>query len=194
MPKYLGDVRCWVNSGKHMLAWSFSGFDPTRTSARVDPARGSDRFKRLKVLTTARFYEAQPHIAAGFHAWHFNGNLKACVGWRGGAICIVSDGSRDGSLIRKSKSNGRQTRAKLLGHLSARPGPEARVGSLATVSGLHLEATPSLLNLGLCRAFAACPCLCNRNGVLRDVVADHHARRASDKASLWPLFGDNLRG
>src|SRR5258705_12996692 len=28
MPKYLGDVRCWVNSGKHMLAWSFSGFDP----------------------------------------------------------------------------------------------------------------------------------------------------------------------
>jgi len=32
MPKYLGDVRCWVKSGKHMLAWSFSGFDPTRTS------------------------------------------------------------------------------------------------------------------------------------------------------------------
>src|SRR5213592_129871 len=125
-----------------------------------DPARGSHRFKRLKVLTTAKFYEAQPHIAAGFHAWHFNGNLKACVGWRGGAICIVSDGITDGSLIRKSKSNGRQTRAKLLGHLSARPGPEARVGCLATVSGLHLEAMPSLLNLGLCRAFAACPCLC----------------------------------
>src|SRR5258705_10117019 len=31
MPKYLGDVRCWVNSGKHLLALSFSGFDPTRT-------------------------------------------------------------------------------------------------------------------------------------------------------------------
>jgi Cu/Ag efflux protein CusF len=28
MPKYLGDVRCWVNSGKHLLALSFSGFDP----------------------------------------------------------------------------------------------------------------------------------------------------------------------
>ena len=27
MPKYLGDVRCWVNSGKHMLAWSISGLD-----------------------------------------------------------------------------------------------------------------------------------------------------------------------
>jgi hypothetical protein len=27
MPKYLGDVRCWVNSGKHLLASSFSGFD-----------------------------------------------------------------------------------------------------------------------------------------------------------------------
>ena len=32
IPKYLGNVRCWVNSGKHMLAWSFSDFDPLRTS------------------------------------------------------------------------------------------------------------------------------------------------------------------
>jgi hypothetical protein len=36
MPTYLGDVRCWVNSGKHLLSLSFSGFDPgcvkTRTS------------------------------------------------------------------------------------------------------------------------------------------------------------------
>src|SRR6476660_8168640 len=30
MPKYLGDVRCWVNSGNHMLSLSFSGFDPSR--------------------------------------------------------------------------------------------------------------------------------------------------------------------
>jgi hypothetical protein len=28
MPKSLGDVRCWVNSGKHLLSLSFSGFDP----------------------------------------------------------------------------------------------------------------------------------------------------------------------
>ena len=33
MPKYLGDVRCWVNSGKHLLSLSFSGFDPTATLA-----------------------------------------------------------------------------------------------------------------------------------------------------------------
>ncbi len=36
-PKYLGDVRCWVNSGKHLLALSFSGFDPfqaLRTTVR----------------------------------------------------------------------------------------------------------------------------------------------------------------
>jgi len=26
MPKYLGNVRCWVNSGKHLLALRFSGF------------------------------------------------------------------------------------------------------------------------------------------------------------------------
>src|SRR5258706_2194711 len=31
MPKYLGDVRCWVNSGNHMLSLSFSGFDLGRT-------------------------------------------------------------------------------------------------------------------------------------------------------------------
>jgi len=31
MPKYLGDVRCWLNSGKHVLALSFSGFDPDQT-------------------------------------------------------------------------------------------------------------------------------------------------------------------
>jgi hypothetical protein len=28
----LGDVRYWMNSGKHLLAVSFSDFDPTRTS------------------------------------------------------------------------------------------------------------------------------------------------------------------
>jgi hypothetical protein len=33
MPKYLGNVRCWMNSGRHLLAASFSGFDPNRTSA-----------------------------------------------------------------------------------------------------------------------------------------------------------------
>jgi hypothetical protein len=31
MPKYLGDVRCWVNCGKHVLAMSFSEFDPKPT-------------------------------------------------------------------------------------------------------------------------------------------------------------------
>ena len=31
---YLGDVRCWVNSGSHLLALSISEFDPTRTDGR----------------------------------------------------------------------------------------------------------------------------------------------------------------
>jgi len=31
MPKYLGNVRCWVNSGRHLLSLSFSGFDPKAT-------------------------------------------------------------------------------------------------------------------------------------------------------------------
>jgi hypothetical protein len=28
MPTLLSDVRCWVNSGKHLLAASISPFDP----------------------------------------------------------------------------------------------------------------------------------------------------------------------
>ncbi len=31
MAKYLDNVRYWVNSGKHVLALSFSGFDPQPT-------------------------------------------------------------------------------------------------------------------------------------------------------------------
>jgi hypothetical protein len=33
MPTLLSDVRCWVNSGKHLLAASISEFDPTATLA-----------------------------------------------------------------------------------------------------------------------------------------------------------------
>jgi hypothetical protein len=31
MPKYLSNVRYWENSGRHVLALSFSGFDPNAT-------------------------------------------------------------------------------------------------------------------------------------------------------------------
>src|SRR5260221_3807249 len=40
MPKYLGDVRCWVNSGNHMLSLSFSGFDPSETSNLIASESG----------------------------------------------------------------------------------------------------------------------------------------------------------
>ncbi len=33
IPKYLGNVRYWVNSGKHVLASSISEFDPQETLA-----------------------------------------------------------------------------------------------------------------------------------------------------------------
>jgi hypothetical protein len=35
MPKYVDDVRCWVNSGKHLLAASISVSDPTATSVNI---------------------------------------------------------------------------------------------------------------------------------------------------------------
>jgi hypothetical protein len=44
MPKYLGDVRCWVNSGKHLLSLSFSGFDPTETSNLIASEAKLGRF------------------------------------------------------------------------------------------------------------------------------------------------------
>jgi hypothetical protein len=31
-----GDVRSWRQSGRHMLVWSFSAFDPERTSGVVN--------------------------------------------------------------------------------------------------------------------------------------------------------------
>ena len=37
MPNLLSDVRCWVNSGKHLLAASISEFDPT-SDIRPSPA------------------------------------------------------------------------------------------------------------------------------------------------------------
>jgi hypothetical protein len=44
MPKNLGDVRCWVNSGKHLLSLSFFGFDPTETSNLIASEAKLGRF------------------------------------------------------------------------------------------------------------------------------------------------------
>jgi hypothetical protein len=72
MPKYLGDVRCWVNSGKHLLSLSFSGFDPGRVETFFDPqklhATGRDgpRRDRLSLFLLYR-------------VWSQSGrNLKPC--------------------------------------------------------------------------------------------------------------------
>jgi hypothetical protein len=46
MLKYFGDVRCWVNSGKHLLALSFSEFDPKATSS-TNP-RGFERSAKAR--------------------------------------------------------------------------------------------------------------------------------------------------
>ena len=53
MPKYLSDVRCWVNSGKHLLSLSFSGFDPGRVETFFVPqklrATGRDGPRRVRL-------------------------------------------------------------------------------------------------------------------------------------------------
>src|SRR5258708_34993488 len=38
MPTLLSDVRCWGQSGKHLLAASISPFDPNATSTRRGPS------------------------------------------------------------------------------------------------------------------------------------------------------------
>src|SRR2546421_11330143 len=50
MPKYLGDVRCWVNSGKHLLAASISPFDPCCVKTPMANFRVElpSRFRRCK--------------------------------------------------------------------------------------------------------------------------------------------------
>ena len=49
MTKYLGDVRCWVNSGKHMLASSFSEFDPEQALSEEGSRTGV-----MMILITSR--------------------------------------------------------------------------------------------------------------------------------------------
>jgi hypothetical protein len=45
----LGDVRYWMNSGKHLLTVSFSGFDPFHTLRTAARLRRSDIAELLSV-------------------------------------------------------------------------------------------------------------------------------------------------
>jgi hypothetical protein len=57
MPPWSLDERCWVNSGSHLLALSFSGFDPTATLA-VHCGNGFDAGFRLYQCTRLNRYDA----------------------------------------------------------------------------------------------------------------------------------------
>ena len=49
MPKYLSNVRYWVNSGKHLLSLSFSSFDPQQTfNGDAKLALGSVQLLRIR--------------------------------------------------------------------------------------------------------------------------------------------------
>jgi hypothetical protein len=49
MPTASRNVRYWVNSGKHLLSLSFSGFDPERTFLDLDQSRSAAFHKLLAV-------------------------------------------------------------------------------------------------------------------------------------------------
>src|SRR6266446_4926690 len=83
MPKYLGDVRCWVNSGKHVLALSFSDFDPTETfrnaasAARVCRHLLFDSGRKVSVppdrLVAMTVEDSKPLLSIG---WTTQNNLE----------------------------------------------------------------------------------------------------------------------
>jgi hypothetical protein len=53
-PTALRDIRSRGQSGKHLLAWSFSGFDPNQTLARVK--RSPPAASSSNICSTARRY------------------------------------------------------------------------------------------------------------------------------------------
>ena len=67
MPTALRNVRYWLNSGKHMLALSFSGFDPRRVKTFFFPqklyATGRDpgRRDRLSIFLLYRVWSQSGH-------------------------------------------------------------------------------------------------------------------------------------
>src|SRR4029077_6680457 len=80
MPKYLGDVRCWFNSGKHVLALSFSGFVQgfgcrPSTAVQRSPAAGVRKPPRN---------EPAGIVQRGCRALHY-GDLSYAISVRAGA-------------------------------------------------------------------------------------------------------------
>ena len=72
MPTLLSDVRCWVNSAKHPLALSFSGFDPQRTSSEMSgPFPISDKPVRCDLLRLETVMRRREFIGlvAGATTW-----------------------------------------------------------------------------------------------------------------------------
>jgi hypothetical protein len=51
------NVRCWEKSGKHLLSWSFSAFDPTRTLAFARTARHAVKGRAEATRFKGRFSE-----------------------------------------------------------------------------------------------------------------------------------------
>ena len=72
MPTLLSDVRCWVNSGKHLLAASISAFDPQRTSSEMSgPFPISDKPVRCDLLRLETVMRRREFIGlvAGATTW-----------------------------------------------------------------------------------------------------------------------------
>jgi hypothetical protein len=49
LPTVLSDVRYWMNSRRHLLAASISGFDPSETSSLIEPGINLKTAKALGI-------------------------------------------------------------------------------------------------------------------------------------------------
>src|SRR5258705_4318686 len=81
LPPWSLYVCCWGQSGKHMLAWSFSDFDPERTSQSqsrpVVPDRGPDLSRRVAALQALYLFVHLLGFLVELHELRFFGCIVA---------------------------------------------------------------------------------------------------------------------
>src|SRR5258707_14397800 len=105
----LGDVRYWMNSGKHLLSLSFSGFDPNRTSAVTKVHALKAAFLPIQALTQTVTMPS-PEFGDGYAASRFHhdyrrrGSGVAAQGPRAAAGADGPDRSDVGIRCERSRS------------------------------------------------------------------------------------------
>src|ERR1700694_1233812 len=90
LPTVLSDVRYWMNSRRHLLAASISGFDPCATSA----ASCECLHTRFQPLSKQSFYPLRcGHLSLGLK--HAAARVYLVLGRRSGGMVILGAGATE---------------------------------------------------------------------------------------------------